>query len=583
MAFDPVQLGLKKVSASPSPGSAPSVAKTGFDPSSLGLRKVSGAAPASAQVPANRFLPNYTTSGTDISAANVAKARDVSNIPIFGSDLSTAMKKGEAILDKPKTGLLPEMGAGFELAGAVAAPIANAPVRLAEAADQALTGGVVKGALKTAVSDVAGTKVGKAVVGAVDSFGKAHPTLAKGFGNAMNIIGAIPAAGALEKVGAEGAELAGKAAGAVGGAVDAAKVSATKGTRIPTLATAASRVQETERETTGLEKAMRQGVGDTTINSPSALHAQYYAQEQKALSDTKQDTALGLVGSDIGDAFGKVVAQRKAAGKIMGDELEKSSGKAVLIGPAFGNFQKELVDNGATYDSITGELIGGSTSKFSTTDKNILSKYAADLQTLGKSPTMKELDAFISRTPNEIKELKASKGIVSKTNAERLISSNLNDLRDSLGSVGSKAYNAARSSYSTLSKFIQEGEPYLGKVTQSGDYSKDASLAKSSVQSVLNNGKKDWLLELEKLTGQPLLDKATLALQAMKDAGDYRGASLLESLTEGAAKGKVPEIPTSLTGMVNQGLGKAVGKAAKKFVGTPYEQTQRFLKSLEKK
>lgn len=412
-----------------------------------------------------------------------------------------------------------------------------------------------------------------------DSFTQAHPKAADYVSSLANIGSILPIGAGVSAAG-EGAEDVAKAAAAkaaetaaaakegVGKAATDAAVAATAGNRLPTL-----------------EEAAQKSIpvpGETALKDPLARYNEHVATEQTAVKDAKADTALGKVGSSIGDAFKAVVKQRQNAGKTMASELAKNADKPIDTGGALRNFQQQLLDNGATYDTVDKSVSTGKASKFSTADTKILQKYATDLQSLGRTPTAKELDAFISRIPNDIKEIKAKDGINFPTNAERIISTNLNGLRTSLTSGSSDAYNAARAKYANLSKFVNEGSKYLGKITQSGDFAKDASLAKSSVQSMLNNGKKDWLIKLENLTGYPAIHDATLALQAMKDVGDYRGASMLESLTEGAMKGELPNIPTSATGMVNHAVGKGIKKIAGKAIGTPVEQTQRFLKSLRK-
>lgn len=333
------------------------------------------------------------------------------------------------------------------------------------------------------------------------------------------------------------------------------------------LGTAAERVRA---------KVPMTGMGAAIRKPLVKVYDDFADQEAKHLADIKEDPAISMVGSEIGDAFKDVVKQRQAAGKTMSAELEKGGKALVDTKGAFSNFQKELIDNGAKFYSVAKELTAGSESKFGSADKSVLEKYASDLQDLGNKPTMKQLDAFLGRMPNEIKGLKAAKGITFKTNAERLISNNMNDLRDALGKSGSPEYNAARKTYANLSDFIKEGSGFLGKITQSGDFAKDASLAKSSVQSVLNNGKKDWLVQLEKHTGYPALDRSVLALQAMKDAGDAKGNSLLELLSQGA-EGAAAGPHGLLAGMVHgiTGMGKKV------IAGSAADQTRAYLKALK--
>lgn len=328
------------------------------------------------------------------------------------------------------------------------------------------------------------------------------------------------------------------------------------------------------------EKSDMGGVGAAVVGRPIDEYNNFADQEAKHLADIKEDPAIATVGNKIGDAFKQVVQERQAAGQTMAEELKKSATRPVNGWPAAESFQKSLADSGANLSKTAGkgaEVIPTKTSKFSTSDIKILNSYANALDKLGKNPTLAQTDAFISRIPQEIEGLKASNNITFKTNAERIINGSLNDLRTQLGKAGTKEYNQARSTYSSLSKFIDEGKSHLGKITQSGDFAKDASLAKSAVQSVLNNGKKDWLIKLEKLTGYPALDQATLALQAMKDAGDFKGNSLLQLLTENTSK--IPTTPHGVAGKVLGYLGRTVSGPV---LGSPADRTRQFLQSLEK-
>jgi len=316
--------------------------------------------------------------------------------------------------------------------------------------------------------------------------------------------------------------------------------------------------------------ASRVGTSDV-----SALdkYNEFAKKEDAAKTDVKADGAGETVGSRIGDAYDAVIKQRQDAGKQMGDEIKKFGDKPTPIDESIGSFQKDLIDNGATYDAIKHQVDGGPTSKFSTTDKTILTKYATELQALGKNPTAAQLDAFISRMPKEIEGLKATSGINFQTNAERLVNNNISSLRESLGKVGTPEYNAARKAYADHSQFLDEGAKYLGGKTQSGDYSRDFSVAKSSVQSLLSGGKKDWLMELENKTGYPALDEATLASQAMKDAGNAKGESLLKLMSD--------KPPTTSGGVTKQMIDWGAAKIKNAVVGSPADQTRTFLKSLQ--
>jgi hypothetical protein len=309
------------------------------------------------------------------------------------------------------------------------------------------------------------------------------------------------------------------------------------------------------------------------VDDPLTTYNKYYEQSSKAVDDIKIDPAIAEVGSKIGDNFKQVIQQRREVGKIMGSELKKFANKPVSLKGQVSTFQDDLIQSGAKYDSLTGKVSLAPNSKFTQTDLRILQQYADDLNQLGTNPTAGQVDAFLSRVPNTVKELKQTRNINTMTNAERIVTKNLNEARTPLQKVATQDYLDARAAYSDLSGFIDEGSGFLGKVTQAGDFTKDASIAKSSVQSILNNGKKDWLIKLEELTGYNALDDSVLALQAMKDAGDFRGLSLLESINEGS-------VPLSQSGAMNQVLQFTLNKGAQAIVGDPVERTRAFLKSL---
>lgn len=428
----------------------------------------------------------------------------------------------------------------------------------------------------------------QAVVGKLKEFSAKHPEASGDLGAILNIAGIVPGGKAaelgLEGIG-KGAELASKAGGKVadaaaatkdmaGSAVERAQLAATKGNQLPTLESAA----------TGKTVPIP---GDSMIRDPLARYDEHVATSQNAIKDAKADTALGKVGSHIGDAFEQEVKRRKEVGETMASELEKIGEKPTDLSDAITHFHSELNKNGVSLDAESGDLGRGKTSKLTESDTSLLNTYARDLHSLGPNPSIAELDAFLSRAPEELKVYKAKNNIIGTTNGERIVKNNLTQLRSQLdpaktGKSYLKDYAAARKDYADTSKFLDEGVTHLGKKTQSGDYAKDASIAKSSVQSMLNNGKKDWLIALEKRTGYPAIDDATLALQSMKDTGDYRGASLLEAITKGAHNGELPSIPTTGTHIVNAALGKLLKTGARKFTGTPIEQTRRYLESLKK-
>lgn len=312
------------------------------------------------------------------------------------------------------------------------------------------------------------------------------------------------------------------------------------------------------------------------IDNPVDLYDQYIKEAKTAATDVKADPPLSSVGEDIGDSFKKVVDMRRAVGKTMETELSKVGGIQTDITEPMTNLENELFNKqNLVYDN--GKLVPTGESSMTAEDAQLMTRYIKGINNLGANPTVADLDSFIKRFTGDVDLYKSQNGITSVTNGERIIKGNLAELRDQFnpettGNPDLTDYYNARQNYSQLSDFINEGSKYLGKITQSGDFARDASLAKSAVQSLLNNGKKDWLMQLEGITGDPVLDKSVLSLQAMSDAGDVRGESLLKMLSDNP--------PVTKSGFINSMIDYVMGKVKSAVVGSPEEQTRTYLQSL---
>lgn len=542
-----------------------------------------------------------------------------------GNQIMDAVKAGSDTLQHNDGSLMGEIGTGAKLAGSgIDAGLAGIGTLFApiSAAVQTLS--------QNASDNPHVQQFSQAISPALDQANKAttylqqlaqeHPEIAKNVNRIMGLATLEEGSGAAGKA----AELSGKASDAIQPVVDAAgsainvaagkakqgldaagkaveskipnvsdagktvndiKLAATGKNQIPALGESAGRIREAANVSkANTERAdaagnpMRQGVGNTTVESPATTYKDYFQKTKDALADTKKDNAIQDLGSKIGDLFRNVVGQRQVAGKALGTQLKTVEDKPIDISATQDAIHHDLADNKVAFDPKEGEIINtGNQSKLTGADKTLLGKYMTQLQSLGDNPTVGDLDAFIGRIPREIKELKATNNITFKTNAERIIGNSLDALRGHFDQF--PEYNTARQKFADLAQFTSQNAAKLGKMTPTGDFAKDASLAKRSVQSNLDNGSKDFLMELGERTGFPIVDHAVLALQAMKDAGDYRGASLLENtmgkaLTQG-------HIPVTATDMMNTAAGHLIKAGAQKFIGTPYEQTVRYLESLE--
>ena len=325
------------------------------------------------------------------------------------------------------------------------------------------------------------------------------------------------------------------------------------------------------------ERIFLEGTAKRTEN-PLQLYDTFINQSKKSLKDIKVDPPLGVVGEKIGDSFNKVAQQRRTVGAKMGEELKKIGGIKTDISESFATLENGLEEAGLRYNGISKKILQSKESKMTNEDVELLESYIKEFNKLGDSPTIAQIDAFLSKTQGLVNNFKSARNIVDTTNGERLIKNSQNFLRGQFdpkktGNKNLQTYSEARKLYAELSDFLDEGGRYLGKVTQSGDFEKDASLAKSSVQSLLNNGKKDWLIKLEALTDYNALDESVIALQAMKDAGDHRGLSLLQIISDTG-------VPTSGAGFTRRILDFGVEQGAKILAGTPEQQTRAFLTDL---
>lgn len=401
-----------------------------------------------------------------------------------------------------------------------------------------------------------------------------HPVTARNLEAVVNIGSLVPAgmgAKALAKTTAEVAEGMAKGTVAVARGTTAIPAAAGKGTRKAQLYLSKSNVNEQVPTSAG------------RLKDPVTLYNEFFEQEKKFKADGKQDMASGLAASRLGQAFDSVVEQRRSVGARVGEELKKPEVGNVKtdLTPYFTKLEDDLFENEAlAFDAKKGKLVSLSReNKMTAEDTGLLESYITSLNKLGADPTVSELDAFLRRVPADINIYKKKNNITGVSNGERLVKKSLVDLREQFSPEVTKnpaltELYKARKEWSELTDFLDEGTSFLGKKTQSGDYKKDANLLKSAVTSMLNSGRKDWLMKLEELTGYNSIDEFILALQAMQDAGNPAGKSLLNILTD------TESVPLSKGTVAEQLIRGGLGIAKKAFTGTPDQQTRRLLESL---
>lgn len=282
-----------------------------------------------------------------------------------------------------------------------------------------------------------------------------------------------------------------------------------------------------------------------------------YTQMKDAAETFKVDrrdnfSPLEIVGKNTDKELSKVNNIRKTTGAVMG-EIEKSLKNEVvnIQGNKLSNFIDEYLGRSNTF--------GRKVKDVSFTDD-----FVKDFDTLSKNPNVEQALQFTRRWQNELDDMKDGFGAFKENKRTyTLIEGALNDLKNSTRNKIAQTnpeYKKALEQYRLTSMIRDEGNRLLGKEGLMGERLKGGAAAKRAVQSASDQGARQFYNTLKKVTGYDGLKEADIALQAMKDAGDYQGLSLLEvnkDLYDATVGNLVKKIPF---GEAAVGIGEAVGK-----------------------
>lgn len=312
-------------------------------------------------------------------------------------------------------------------------------------------------------------------------------------------------------------------------------------------------------------------------------YAKYSAAEELYQKDPSVDNALQVVGSEIGNGYNSIIKKQQELGKMIGTARREAT-TPVSIKPAQEFIDNELKANGIIITPRGAKIQKGYTTKLTSREINTLVSARKELAKLAKNPTAENLSNFKNRISKDIDFSKPMGK--SLPDAERIMRGTYDQLAEALNVKDApdlQGLYAMNKEYERLSKLLDEGEGILGKKSISGDYVRDASLAKASIKSLHSGAKKDFLVALGKETGEDYIQKAMTAAQAMKDLGSYQQASLLEELASGVA-GKNDQLRLSIgkggirpSAILREGLDTVVEKGRDIVTGTPKERTTRYI------
>ena len=434
-------------------------------------------------------------------------------------------------------------------------------------ADQAITGGAISKNIGSAVNEFMQSKAGQQIQGAYDTYipeGSVSRDVAEAFGNVASVVPMVKGAGQAVKFGQKIAKTGYNMGRTTVDVVTGAKNVATRlGTEAPTGSPIRKVVDDFFNPTTdeatltslnpflvdntkvsiplGNNKYVVKEIGKDAISAEEKAlvkadilnrYETYYQKSKEFMKDSERTagyTSIDTVGQNIDKYVDVANRIRRETGKKMG-EIEKNAKDLQVDLTNTGSLQ-EFVN---TVDDMKGATRFAGAEKLTPEMKTFLK----DLNTLQqKGASVKNVLNFTRDWSNKLEDLKDNFGAFTKdkrtlTNIERMVGDIKNQARNTL-SEQDATYRELVDTYRQTSQLREESNRLLGKEGLYGDTVRGASTAKRAVKSVSDAGSRQFLLKLKELTGYDGMADARIALQAMEDAGDFKGLSLLEILKDG--------------------------------------------------
>lgn len=558
-----------------------------------------------------------TTSGTDISPANVSKAN--SELASVGAGLKDTFENGGQNVTKDITDIPAEAAKAGNTPLAKVAAVASGAGHVA--GDVAQTaGGIIGSAISPFLPDAVKEKLGDvttAISDKVNAIPGMTPEIAKSLGDVFNTFsleggakGAPIAKDAAEAAAAAGGDAARAAGAAVGGAKDAAVDAATAATK----GAAAKLSDAATTITPNMQTLIDRVKGDPKLAASTAADVQkYFKTANEAKGVTGASTPLDLAGGQFKTAMTKLRSNMNATGETMTSSLKPIANATVSGVPdILKGLQSQTADRlGAVYTPLSeavpemkgksfaqstahlNDIIDGKVpSPFGENEGPLQSapgreslitspsdvKKIADLHetlaSLGENPTIQQIHDVVQRWQGDLYKAAKVGAAPIDSNVQGLMKQTIGQLNEAAknASLGAEkeagiepgTYADAKAKYGNLADLQSNMSRRLGV-----GYKQAPSLIKK-IFSPQNQGLNDAIKKLETETGVPVFDHATLADFAMRSVGDPRITSLLEKLqAAGATKGTLTSrlfdyISNKLVDHLNDPEGKALRKLGAK-------------------
>jgi len=257
----------------------------------------------------------------------------------------------------------------------------------------------------------------------------------------------------------------------------------------------------------------------------------YFQQAKNAKTNPAKPTPLEIAGSKAESAYDVLdEARRKAI------EGKKTILANVADQRVSGNTINEVMSNGIQRmnEKFGVQLdakgnatpVKGRASQLDATDAKLINEYFTKLNSLGVSPTVRQVDDFVDWAQSQLyKQSKTmSKLETASDPVVRQLQGITGDLNGKLKTTVGNGYGETNARISTLIELQDELSRALG-----ADARKGGGLMKTLFSPAGGNTRRIFQ-DIQDETGIDLFKEATLAKYAMENVGDVRQASLLKQL-----------------------------------------------------
>jgi hypothetical protein len=430
---------------------------------------------------------------------------------------------------------------------------------------KAITPQPVEDAVKSGVEAVANTAPVKSAVLAYTTWATQHPEAARNLQSVINIGSILPSVKGA-KLGVDAIESGSKKVLESG--IDAGKSVANKvGDAMTPIESGVESVLNPSKlipKERLIDIPMEKISANAEIKS--AKLDRYSKQAEKAVNDFSQPTPLALAGDKAEEALVILNNKLNKQGQLKQVALEQVGD---IIVPDIGTYREKLAQTlservGLNIDRVTGQLIPakGRASKIAldAADNKMIQDVYGSLRSLGKNPTIRQVDDTIDAIQDVLYKRKASLAIPVNSQVEGVLKSVVGDLNKKVKSLGGEQYRKANDKFA----YFIDSRDKLNKALGT-DGVKGASLMKR-LFSPAGEDSRRLFKEIKDLTGIDLVEEATLAKFVMENIGDARQASLLEEVIKVGSVNPKTFIGTAAQNVINK-------------IQDPIEKARRIIKS----